>query len=69
MAVLTKQVQAYTFYIKHSIICVRIKKTNKTIHETWVNIRQFYEKDTVLHEHPSVKLKGQRFMTTSIEEC
>ena len=51
----------------HSL-CQPLKKKNKTIRETWVNIRKFYEKETVSHEHPSAKLKGHRFMTASIEE-
>ena len=49
-------------------LCQPMKKKKKSICETWVNIRKFYEKDTVSHEHPSVRLKGQRFMTTIIEE-
>ena len=49
-------------------LCQPMKKKKKSICETWVNIRKFYEKDTVSHEHPSVRLKGQKFMTTIIEE-
>ena len=49
-------------------LCQPLKKKKKSIRETWVNIRHFYEKEIVSHEHPSARLKGKRFMTSTIEE-
>ena len=50
-------------------LCQPLVKRKKNIRETWVNIRNFYEKEIVSHEHPSVQLKGRRFLTTTIEQC
>ena len=52
----------------HSL-CKPLEKKRKTVCETWVNIRLFYNKEIVSHEHPSVRLKGHRFMTSTLEEC
>ena len=52
----------------HSL-CKPLEKKRKTVCETWVNIRLFYNKEIVSHEHPSVRLKGRRFMTSTLEEC
>ena len=49
-------------------LCQPLVKRKKNICETWVNIRDFYEKEIVSHEDP-VQLKGRRFLTTTIEEC
>ena len=50
-------------------LCQPLVKRKKTIRETWVNIHHFYEKEIVSHEHPSVRLKGRRFLTTTLDEC
>ena len=50
-------------------LCQPLQKKIKTIRETWVNIREFYQRDTVSHEHPSIRQKGRRFLTQTVEEC
>ena len=52
----------------HSL-CKPLQKKKKTVRETWVNIHHFYEKEIVSHELPSARLKGRRFMTTTLEHC
>ena len=52
----------------HSL-CTPLVKKKKSVRETWVNIRAFYNQEIVSHEHPSVRLKGRRFMTSTLEEC
>ena len=50
-------------------LCQPLQKKVKRIRETWVNIREFYARDTVSHEHPSIRQKGRRFLTQTVEEC
>ena len=52
----------------HSL-CKPLQKKKKMVLETWVNIHHFYEKEIVSHELPSARLKGRRFMTTTLEHC
>ena len=52
----------------HSL-CKPLQKKKKMVRETCVNICHFYEKEIVSHELPSARLKGCRFMTTTLEHC
>ena len=40
-------------------LCQPLQKKVKRIRETWVNIREFYARDTVSHEHPSISTERQ----------
>ena len=44
---------------------VRKKETK----QVWTDIKKFYNSDVVSHKLPSVRCKGRRFLTLSLEEC
>ena len=54
MAVFTKQVTITCPIQNFAKSVPTIGEEEENIHETWVNIRNFYEKEIVSHEHPSV---------------
>ena len=62
-------IQLHVPYKTLHSLCKPLVKKKKLVCETWVNIRLFYKKEMVSHKHPSARLKGQKFMTTTLEEC